>query len=187
MRFFEGNVSGPPRNFERYKAVFEEQTERCGVGFYVRQMLAAQIEQESLWNPQAISYANAKGLSQITSSGLAEIGRLYPELRGGDPFDPKFAILAQCLYMKHFVVLWTRQLDDPIEILRLAFASYNAGRSSILREWYSCKNDLNCDENQWFGNVADKCTRRLQSNCDQSKHYVTGIESRVPKYYNLRW
>ena len=149
-------------------------------------MLAAQIEQESLWNPQAISYANAKGLTQFTPSGLAEIERLHPELRGGDPFDPRFAILAQCLYMKHFVVLWTRQLDDPIEILRLAFASYNAGRSSMLREWMTCRDDPYCDETRWYGNIEEKCTRRLQSNCDQSRHYVSGIESRVPRYSNIR-
>lgn len=184
LRFFSGEVGSPPSRFEQYRSVFEKQTSRCGVGFYVKQMLAAQIEQESLWNPNAVSYANARGLTQFTSSGIAEVERIAPELRGGDPHDPAWSIAAQCAYMKHLVGLWTRQLDDPIEVIRHALATYNAGRSSILREWRLCRDDVDCDETRWYGNVDGKCTR-LPENCSQSKHYVSGIESRVPKYYGL--
>ena len=84
-------------------------------------VLAAQINQESGWDPTAVSPVGAQGLAQFMPSTWAAYGR------GADPFDPHAAIAAQGRLMKDLYGLAGTHTTDPAERIRLALVGYNAG------------------------------------------------------------
>lgn len=85
--------------------------------------LAAQIETESQWNPNATSPVGAKGLTQF----MPETWKTYGE---GDATDPHNAIKAQGKYMG---VLYKTFRDNNYgrDATDLAFAAYNAGEGAV--------------------------------------------------------
>lgn len=88
------------------------------------QFLAAQIEAESGWNPQAVSSAGARGLAQFMPGTWEQYGA------GGDPFDPVAGIRAQGRYLHDLrEAIAGITGEDP---LRLVFAAYNAGPGAVL-------------------------------------------------------
>lgn len=89
------------------------------------QFLAAQIEAESGWNPQAVSAAGARGLAQFMPGTWEQYGG------GGDPFDPAAGIRAQGRYLHDLrEAIAGIPGEDP---LRLVFAAYNAGPGTVLK------------------------------------------------------
>jgi len=96
-------------------------------------LLAAQIEAESGWNPDAHSPVGAQGLAQFmpgtwTSEGLDGDG---DALR--DPFNPADAIASQASFMCTLLVAVSD--DDQLtgDPLNLALAAYNAGLGTVRR------------------------------------------------------
>lgn len=61
--------------------------------------LAAQIHQESGWNPKAAS-AYAHGLTQFTPSTAAWLPSVCPAVGTPDPWDPDWSLRAQACYMQ---------------------------------------------------------------------------------------
>ena len=89
------------------------------------QYLAAQIEAESGWNPNVVSPAGARGLTQFMPGTWASYGR------GADPFDPIAGIEAQGRYLHDLRgAIAGIQGEDP---QRLVFAAYNAGPGNVLK------------------------------------------------------
>ena len=94
-------------------------------------LVAAQLAQESGWNPDALGPVledgtRAQGLAQFTSGTWATYGN------GGDPFDPHAAIAALGRYMatlKNHVQPIAG--NDPDELVRLTLAAYNAGPGAV--------------------------------------------------------
>ncbi|WP_237237310.1 transglycosylase SLT domain-containing protein [Rothia nasimurium] len=91
------------------------------------EIIAKQIQQESNWDPNAVSPKGAKGLTQFIPSTWEAIAP------GEDPFDPHASIAAQGRYMK--------QLKDQVQhlangdanqIVKLTLAAYNAGPGAVL-------------------------------------------------------
>ena len=85
-------------------------------------LVKAQIEQESAFNPIAISPAGAKGLMQLMPGTAKELGVK-------DPFNPKANILAGIYY------LWKQynrfpEIPNHEEKLKFSLAAYNGGRGS---------------------------------------------------------
>lgn len=79
-------------------------------------LLAAQLKQESGFNPRAVSSAGAQGIAQFMPGTARAVG-----LR--DPFDPVQAINAQAKLMK--------QLLSQFGSVQLALAAYNAGPGNV--------------------------------------------------------
>lgn len=97
-------------------------------------ILAAQIETESNWNPDAYNKGSqATGLSQFIPSTWAAYGTDgdVPPDGKADPRNPADAIKTQAVYMCHLVdfVKSTKGLNG--EIVDLALASYNAGPGNV--------------------------------------------------------
>lgn len=92
-------------------------------GFPVK-VLAAQIEAESAWNPDAHSKAGAMGIAQFTQDTWDVWG-------DGDPMNEKDAIAAQGRYMKYLREQATEYAQSDEEVTRYALAGYNAGPNAM--------------------------------------------------------
>lgn len=106
----------------RYKSVVCDSARRHGID---PAFLAAQIRQESGFNPRARSSANAIGIAQIIPS-TARAWRV-------DPTDPIASINAMAKHMASYKRTYQRQGHDPDTALRLSLASYNAGTEAVKR------------------------------------------------------
>ncbi|GAA4924911.1 lytic transglycosylase domain-containing protein [Nesterenkonia rhizosphaerae] len=95
-------------------------------GFPV-ELLAAQLQQESSWNPQAKSAAGAQGLAQFMPATWAAYGN------GGDPFNPQHAIAAQGRYMRALADTVRHLASSDEEVVVLTLAAYNAGPGAVLQ------------------------------------------------------
>jgi murein DD-endopeptidase MepM/ murein hydrolase activator NlpD len=89
-------------------------------------VLAAQLEAESGWNPNAKSPVGAAGLAQFMPGTWATYGE------GGDALNPANAIAAQGRYMGALVKqLLPVAKSTGQDIIRLALAGYNAGPGAV--------------------------------------------------------
>lgn len=61
-------------------------------------VLAAQVHQESSWNPRAVSHVGAQGLAQFMPATTRWIAGLTPELAAQQPFNPGWALRALVQY-----------------------------------------------------------------------------------------
>jgi soluble lytic murein transglycosylase-like protein len=87
-------------------------------------LLAAQIEQESNWDPRAVSSAGAKGIAQFKPDTWAAFGRDANRNGKKSPFEPADAIMAQGAYMCYLA----KQVSSlPGGRARLMLWAYNAG------------------------------------------------------------
>lgn len=98
----------------RYLALAQDAARRHGIP---QDLFARLVQQESAWNPGAVSHKGAVGLTQLMP---ATAGRLRV-----DPHDPVQNLEGGARYLK-------RQYDR-FGSWRLALAAYNAGPGAVLR------------------------------------------------------
>jgi len=85
-----------------------------------------QVNQESSFNPQAVSKCGARGLLQLMPATARELGvSTLDQL-----FDPETNLLAGITYLKR-QYLALKEIPDPEERIKFALASYNGGRGYI--------------------------------------------------------
>ncbi|GGM82000.1 transglycosylase [Longimycelium tulufanense] len=124
------NVDGVPEPFRRWIIQAGQECPEIGAA-----VLAAQIEVESNWSPQATSHAGAVGLAQFMPGTWARWGVDADGDGTKDPRNPADAILAQARYMCYLSHEVRRYLaqgrlhGDPLD---LALAAYNAGLGNVL-------------------------------------------------------
>ncbi|CAL9677701.1 hypothetical protein SUDANB95_08028 (plasmid) [Actinosynnema sp. ALI-1.44] len=95
-------------------------------------IMAAQIETESNWNPNAYnSGSQATGLSQFIPSTWEQYGTDGDGDRVADPRNPADAIITQAIYMCHLVDFVKKHPGLNGELVDLALASYNAGPGNV--------------------------------------------------------
>lgn len=90
--------------------------------------IAAQIEQESAWNPLAVNPSGAQGIAQFMPQTWKQFGG------GASPFDPQAAIMAQGKYMCSLAQQMQQALGLKTvqgDILSLTLAAYNAGPYAV--------------------------------------------------------
>ncbi len=87
-------------------------------------LLAAQVAQESRFDPRARSWVGAQGLLQLMPRTARELGVRHPT-------DPEENIGGGVRYLAWLSGLWKREIDDPQERLKFILASYNAGRGHV--------------------------------------------------------
>jgi hypothetical protein len=95
-------------------------------------ILAAQIHQESAWNPRAQS-PYARGLTQFTPGTESDMNRLYGrELGAGGAWDVGWSLRAQSRYM--FAL--EKQLGGatPCDAMQFALSGYNGGPGWVMRD-----------------------------------------------------
>jgi hypothetical protein len=98
--------------------------EAKGLGWDWR-LLAAQVAQESRFNPRARSFAGARGLLQLMPRTAREMG-----VRNSN--DPGQNVAGGVKYLARLTALWEDDIPDEAERLKFVLASYNAGRGHVL-------------------------------------------------------
>lgn len=92
-------------------------------------LIAAQIEAESNWNPNAVSPAGALGIAQFLPTTFAAIGRDENHNGRRSPFDPPDAIGAQGRFMCQIAKLVNKIPGDTTSLI---LAGYNAGPNAVI-------------------------------------------------------
>jgi soluble lytic murein transglycosylase-like protein len=87
---------------------------------------AAQVHQESRWNPEATSQVGAQGLAQFMPSTATWISGLYPSLADRAPRNPTWALRALVTYDAQLFTE-VRQADDDCQRFAFALSAYNGG------------------------------------------------------------
>ncbi|HSA50271.1 MAG TPA: NlpC/P60 family protein [Yinghuangia sp.] len=148
------NANALPAHARSYAPYVEKAGSMCAE--ITPAIVAAQIEAESSWNKNAVSDANAQGLSQFLPGTWRQYGRDEDGSgNGADPYNPQDAIMAQGRYdcaivgfvkqMREGTYTGGCRLNDGRErpppkpgefpkdtdILELALAGYNAGEGAV--------------------------------------------------------
>jgi soluble lytic murein transglycosylase len=113
--------------------------------------VAAEIRAESVFNPNARSHADARGLMQVLPSTGAGLARRLglPWGGGNDLYDPDFNIALGTAYL--------RELEDKYSNQTyIAIAAYNAGPAPVAR-WRSQRPEMPADF--WIETISYKETR----------------------------
>lgn len=134
-------------------------------------MLAAQIHQESAWNCNARSRVGAEGCAQFLKSTAKWISSVYPQLGAANPFDYRWSIRAQALFMKRLEDQNTA--DSDCDDAAFALAAYNGGRGHILREKQLAR-EAGDPPNTWWNSVEKHCDRS-PANCRENREYPKRI------------
>ena len=96
-------------------------------------LLAAQLDAESNWNPQALSPVGAQGIAQFMPGTWASEGVDGDGDGLRDPFNPADAIASQAGFMCKLLAAVASDQQLTGDALDLALAAYNAGLGAVQR------------------------------------------------------
>jgi membrane-bound lytic murein transglycosylase F len=167
-----------------YDEILKRHSRRYGLDW---RLMAAQAYQESLFNPDATSWAGATGLFQLLPSTGLELG--FDDLN-----DPDSGIHAGVRYMHEIL----GRLDSRIPLkhrLRFALAAFNAGFGH-LQDARRLAAEQGLDPDKWFGHTEKAMLLLSQPRYYQrSRHgycrgsetvrYVSEIQNRYDHYVTL--
>jgi membrane-bound lytic murein transglycosylase MltF len=146
-------------------------------------LLAAQIHEESNWEPRAAS-AYAQGLSQFTRPTAKWLPTVCPDVGEPDPWNADWSIRAIACY-DHYLYVRAPGLDD---CNRWAFtlSDYNGGQGNRAREQRMAAENHD-DPLVWWAHV-EKYNRRSASAWRENRGYVRDILLKIePVYLDAGW
>lgn len=149
------SLASPPPQAERYRRdLIRSARYVFGMSAPIA-VLAAQVHQESAWNPTARS-AYASGLAQFTPATARDMARLHPDELGngskeGAPLDSRWALLALCRYDKTLFDA-ASYAATPADRWAFVLAGYNGGPGWIPRDRAKARAQ-GLDASRWFGHV----------------------------------
>ncbi|MFH1810719.1 MAG: transporter substrate-binding domain-containing protein [Pseudomonadota bacterium] len=150
-------------------------------------LLAAQMFQESRFEPTARSWAGAEGLMQLMPSTAAQLGVT-------DLGDPAQNIEAGARYLRKMIDGFSEELELK-ERIRFALASYNCGRGHI-DDARALSRRLGYDANRWFGNTEKamlllsrpryySASKHGYCRGEEPVRYVSQIQTRYDAYVGV--
>lgn len=146
---------------------------------------AAQVHQESAWQPAAMSRVGAAGLAQFMPATSRWIAQWSPELASNDPFNPAWALRA--------LVTYDRWLHDrvsasaPCDRMAKALSAYNGGLGWVLRDT-ALASSQGLDPLAWFFSVETVNAGRSAANWAENRDYPRRILLRhEPMYQAAGW
>lgn len=177
-----GDVTIPPASV-RYRLALERAAgAQFGVAAPIAR-LAAQIHQESAWNPRAASCC-AEGMAQFTPATAAWLPRVCPDVGPPDPWDPAWAMRAMVCYDAW--LLARAPGADACAHWAMTLSAYNGGERARNRERHLAER-AGADPDRWFHNVATFRSRRLSA-WRENRHYVRRVLLVIePAYIAAGW
>jgi membrane-bound lytic murein transglycosylase F len=109
-------------------------------------LLASMAYRESRFNPDAESWAGAKGLMQLVPATAAKLGVT-------NIFDPEQSLSAAIKYLQNMNRIFS-YIEDKNERLKFVLASYNAGLGHI-KDAINLAEKYDKETNKWDENVAE--------------------------------
>jgi len=95
-------------------------------------LFAAQLAQESGWDPQAVSPVGARGLAQFMPSTAKDMGRMRPDMGPALPTNPVWAVRAMVAYDMQNKARLTA--DSDFDLWALMLMAYNGGLGWVFRD-----------------------------------------------------
>lgn len=126
-----------------YDALFKRYSRQIGWDW---RLMAAQAYQESGFDPQAVSWAGARGLMQIMPRTAQGIGVEVDAL-----FDPETSVSAAATIMKQLNNTYS-DVHDQTERIKFMLASYNCGAGHVA-DARALAEKYGKDPRVWTGNV----------------------------------
>jgi len=143
-------------------------------------VFAAQLEQESGWNPEARSVVGASGLGQFMPGTARDLGRTRPDLGPAEPTNPGWAIRALVAY--DLANLRRVRAATPCDAWAMALSAYNGGLGWVWRDQELAKR-LGLDPARWWNSVETVNAGRSLAAISENRKYPYGILfRRQPKY-----
>lgn len=145
-------------------------------------LIAAQMYQESHFNPDAVSHAGALGLMQLMPATAQALGF-------NNPRDPEAGIHAGVKYLNRLRNRFEKRLPMNSRTW-FALAAYNAGYDRVRRARELAR-ARGLDPDRWFGNVEVAMREMSQPGpyfrcrCGQAITYVRSIRSLYYAYRNV--
>lgn len=144
-------------------------------------VFAGQLEQESGWNPQAVSPVGARGLGQFMPATARDMGRTRPDLGPAMPTNPGWAIRALVAY--DLQLLRCVQASTSYDAWAMVMTSYNGGIGNLRKDQaLALRQGLN--PGRWQ-DVRKVNSGRSLAAFYESRNYWPQIEQRQTKY--LGW
>ena len=135
--------------------------------------LAAQVHQESRWNPNAVSPVGAEGLGQFMPATSDWFADLYPRQLGErQPFNPGWALRALVLYDAW--LLKRVHAARPCDKWAMVLSAYNGGLGWVYRD-KALASTKGADSLAWFDQIERFNSGRSISNFQENRHYVRRI------------
>lgn len=172
-----------PATSLQYRHALEQSAgERFGLNAPVAR-LAAQLQQESGWNPKARS-PYAEGLAQFTPPTAQWLPEICPSIGAPDPWDPGWSIRAQTCYDAW---LYSRAPGDgDCARWAMTLSAYNGGEAARDRE-RTLAERAGADPGLWFHQVADFRSRSMPA-WRENRQYVWRILTVLePAYIAAGW
>jgi len=172
-----------PQHSLQYRAALQSAAiERFGLNAPVAR-LAAQINQESDWQPDAES-VYAQGLAQFTPPTARWLPSICPDIGEPDPWDADWSIRAIVCY--DFYLHAHAPGHDECNRWAFALSDYNGGQGMRARE-QTLAADHHADRNQWWSSV-ETYNARSASAWRENRTYVRRILLYVePAYLIAGW
>jgi hypothetical protein len=165
-----GALAAPlPAGAVQHLPVLAGEIESAWPSLPLRSVLAAQVEQESRWNPQAklkTAREYGFGLGQFTIAYRAdgserfnawrEVQDLDPALAGwkwADRYDVRLQLRAVVVKNRACFARLRPLLEDDTNALAMCDAAYNGGLGGLYAERRLCAVAAFCDPDRWFGHV----------------------------------
>jgi soluble lytic murein transglycosylase-like protein len=138
-------------------------------GFDYPRAYLAQLYQESLCDPAAVSPVGARGLAQFMPGTWIEAQARLGYQAELTPHDD-IAIEAGAWYMARTMAVWSGRPRPRLEIWRLGLASYNAGAGNIIAAQSACQG-----ARDW--RVIETCLPQITGrHAAETRAYVPRIE-----------
>lgn len=118
-------------------------------------LMAAQIYQESKFDPLAMSWTGATGLMQLMPA-TAEMYNVT------DPTDPVQSLRGGTRFLKYLNKFWEERIEDPEERVKFILASYNVGAGHVM-DAIRLAEKLDYHPKIWDDNVAEALLLKASS------------------------
>jgi len=146
--------------------------------------LAAQVHQESRWQPNAQSPVGAQGIAQFMPATATWMAELYPNTLGpAQPFNPGWALRAMVHYDKWLLARVSALCE--CDQWAMVLAAYNGGLGWVYRDSDAAR-ALGAREPLTWRDIEHHNAGRSAANFKENRHYIRVVLTRFePQYAHL--